>query len=118
MRDMYEVLSRWGVWARDNQGIGYSSIAAGFKGLLPQQSTGKQSCNDDDGLVIDSCVARLQKHKPDECELVIQHHLYGVSLRKIAKRRKCSDGTIRKSMQNAEGFVGGCLAMLDIKLDI
>lgn len=118
MRDMYEVLSRWGVWARDNKGVGYSSIAAGFKGLLPQQSTGKQSCTDDDGLIIDSCVAKLQKHRPEEYELVIQHHVHGASLRSIAKKLKCSDGTIRKSMQAAEGFVGGCIAMLDIKLDI
>lgn len=49
---------------------------------------------------------------------MIAHHVYGVSLRKIAKRRKCADGTVRKEMQTAEGFISGCLAFLDIKLAI
>ncbi|MGB8665633.1 MAG: antiterminator Q family protein [Serratia inhibens] len=116
--DMYEVLSRWGVWARESSGIDYSPIAAGFKGLLPPTSSGKESCNDDDGLLIDGCVARLKKYKPEEYDLVIAHHVYGMSLRKIARRRKCSDGTIRKEMQTAEGFIGGCLAMLNVKTDM
>ncbi|HHQ4314156.1 TPA: antiterminator Q family protein [Serratia fonticola] len=118
MRDMYEVLSRWGAWARDNKGVGYSSIAAGFKGLLPPQSSGKLVCSDDDGLVIDGCVARLFKFKLEEYELVIRHHYYGQSLCSIAMSWKCSDGTVRKIMQAAEGFIGGCLAVLDIKLDM
>ncbi|MTD07237.1 antitermination protein [Serratia sp. YC16] len=116
--DMYEVLSRWGVWARESSGIDYSSIAAGFKGLLPHPSNGKLSCCDDDGLVIDGCVARLKQYKPDEYDLVIAHHVYGMSLRKIARIRKCSDGTVRKEMQTAEGFIRGCLAILDIELNM
>ncbi|NBJ34448.1 antitermination protein [Serratia fonticola] len=118
MRDMYEVLSRWGAWARDNQGVGYSSIAAGFKGLIPQQSSGKQACSDNDGLMIDGCISKMFKFEPEEHELVMRHHYYGQSIRSIARSWKCSDGTIRKKMQTAEGFVGGCLAMLDIKLDM
>ncbi|HGM7400460.1 antiterminator Q family protein [Serratia sp. CY58181] len=118
MRDMYEILERWGVWAREDSGIDYSPIAAGFKGLLPPTSNGKLSCCDDDGLVIDGCVSRLKKYKPEEYDLVIAHHVYGMSLRKIARKRKCSDGTIRKEMQTAEGFIRGCLSMLDSKLNI
>lgn len=118
MRDMYEVLSRWGAWARDNKGVGYSSIAAGFKGLMPQKSSGKQACSDNDGLMIDGCIAKLLKFEPEEHELVMRHHLYGQSIRSIARGRKCSDGTVRKMMQTAEGFVGGCLAMLDVKMDM
>ncbi|MGK6793716.1 antiterminator Q family protein [Serratia marcescens] len=115
---MYEVLSRWGVWARESSGIHYSPIAAGFKGLLPHASNGKLSCCDDDGLVIDGCVARLKEYKPDEYDLVIAYHVYGMSLRKIARIRKCSDGTVRKEMQTAEGFIRGCLAILDIELNM
>ncbi|XYK59258.1 antiterminator Q family protein [Serratia sarumanii] len=114
--DMYEVLSRWGVWARESSGIDYSPIAAGFKGLLPHPSNGKLSCCDDDGLVIDGCVARLKQYKPDEYDLVIAHHVYGISLRKIAKMRKCSDGTIRKEMYKAEGFIQGIICVLETKI--
>ncbi|HEJ7053636.1 MULTISPECIES: antiterminator Q family protein [Serratia] len=109
--DMYEVLSRWGVWARESNDIDYLPIAAAFKGLLPHPSNGKLSC-------CDGCVARLKQYKPDEYDLVIAHHVYGISLRKIARVRKCSDGTIRKHMQIAEGFISGCLAMLEVKINI
>lgn len=34
MRDMYEVLDRWGAWAAaENSGVDWQPIAAGFKGL-------------------------------------------------------------------------------------
>lgn len=48
----------------------------------------------------------------EECHLVIAHHVYGISLRKIARKRKCSDGTIRKEMQTVEDVIGGGLAIL------
>ncbi|AWC79976.1 MULTISPECIES: antiterminator Q family protein [Serratia] len=116
--DIYEVLSRWGVWARESSSINYSPIAAGFKGLLPHPPNGKLSCCNDDGLVIDGCVARLKQYKSGEYDLVIAHHVYGVSLRKIAKMRKCSDGTVRKEIQTAEGFIGRILAILDVKINM
>lgn len=35
MRDMYEIMDRWGAWAgSDNSGVDWQPIAAGFKGLL------------------------------------------------------------------------------------
>lgn len=116
--DIHEELNRWGCWVRESSYIDYSLIAAGLKGLLPPTSSGKLAYCDDDGLVIDGCISRLKKYKPEEYDLVIAHHVYGMSLRKITRKRKGSDGTIRKEMQTAEGFVGGGLAMLDVSLTI
>lgn len=59
-----------------------------------------------------ACVARLCKYKPDEYELIIAHFVIGISLRSIAKRRRCSDGTIRKQLQTALGFINGVMYML------
>ncbi|MBP1037372.1 antitermination protein [Serratia fonticola] len=112
MIDVHDALSRWGVWAREGSGLDYSIIAAGFKGLLPHATNGRLSCSDDDGLFIDGCVARLRKYKPEEYDLVIAHYVYNISLRQIAKRRKCSDGTVRKEMQMAMGFIEGIISML------
>lgn len=113
MRDTYEVLDRWGAWAaEDNSGVDWQQIAAGFKGLLPHGKRSRLKCNDDDGILIDSCVARLRKYKPEEYELIIAHFVIGVSLRSIAKRRKCSDGTIRKEMQTAIGFIEGVMSII------
>ena len=113
MRDMYEVMDMWGAWAAsDNSGVDWQPIAAGFKGLLPHGKKSRQQCSDDEGIVIDSCVARLRKYKLKEHELIIAHFVIGISLRAIAKRRKCSDGTIRKDLQTALGFIDGCVSML------
>lgn len=117
MRDMSQILDCWGAWAAaDSSGVDWQPIAAGFKGLIPHGKTSRIQCCDDDGLIIDGCVTRLRKLKPEEYELIIAHYVIGISLRSIARKRKCSDGTIRKELQTAEGFIGGCLAMLDLEL--
>ena len=113
MRDINETLELWGAWAAsDNSGVDFSPIAAGFKGLLPQTSKSRLQCDDDEGIKIDGCVARLKKYRIEEYELVVMHYVLNVSLRAIAKRRKCSDGKIRKELQTALGFVEGVLSSL------
>ncbi|HCK2691269.1 TPA: antiterminator Q family protein [Escherichia coli] len=114
MRDMYEVLDRWGAWAAaENSGVDWQPIAAGFKGLLPHGKKSRLQSDDDEGIMIDSCVARLRKYKPEEYELIIAHFVVGISLRAIAKKRKYSDGTIRKELQMAIGFIEGCLCVIN-----
>ncbi|NHV08058.1 antitermination protein [Cronobacter turicensis] len=113
MRDMYEVLNRWGAWAAaDSTGVDWQPIAAGFKGLLPYGKKSRLQCDDDEGIMIDACIARLKKYRPEEYELVIAHFVIGISLRAIAKKRKCSDGTIRKELLTALGFISGMIQML------
>jgi len=113
MRDIHETLELWGAWAAsENSGVDFSPIAAGFKGLLPQTSKSRLQCCDDEGIKIDGCVSRLKKYHVEEYELVILHYVFSLSLRQIAKRRKCSDGTVRKDMQTAQGFIGGVLSMI------
>lgn len=119
MRDISQILDAWGGWAAsEGSGVDWQSIAAGFKGLMPPSKSTRIQCNDDDGLMIDGCVSRLKKYKPEEYELLIAHYVIGLSLRCIARKRKCSDGTIRKELQTAEGFVYGCLSMMDVKFTI
>lgn len=114
MRDMYEVMDMWGAWAAaESSGVDWQPIAAGFKGLLPHGKKARPQCGDDEGVMIDGCVTRLKKYKPEEYELVIAHFVAGISLRMIAKKQKCSDGTIRKRLQTALGFVGGVLSFLE-----
>ncbi|EFH4852862.1 antitermination protein [Escherichia coli] len=113
MRDIQMVLERWGAWAAaENSGVDWQSIAAGFKGLLPHGKKSRLQCDDDEGIMIDGCVARLRKYKPEEYELIIAHFVIGISLRTIAKKRKCSDGTIRKELQTALGFIEGIISMV------
>ena len=119
MRDIQKVLELWGGWAaNDNSGVDYSRVAAGFKGLLPQTSKSRLSCTDNDALIIEGCLARLKRHKPYEHSLLVVHYLYGVSKRSIARVRKKDEKLIRIEIQMAEGFIDGCLAMLEIQLDM
>lgn len=113
MRDIHETLELWGAWAAsENSGLDFSPVAAGFKGLLPDTSRSRIQCSEDEGIIVDGCVARLKKYRLEEYELVILHYVFNVSLRKIAKKRNCSDGTVRKNMQTALGFIDGVMYML------
>ncbi|QPT34341.1 antitermination protein Q [Proteus penneri] len=120
MRDIQQVLERWGAWASDVQsGVDYSHIAAGFKGILPYQSSSRISCCDDDGLIIDSAIARLkQLRKEGEVNALILHYIYQHTKRSIARRWKISESRVRQIIQVAEGFVEGGLAMLEIRLEM
>ncbi|CAH5088771.1 antiterminator Q family protein [Serratia marcescens] len=119
MRDIQLVLERWGQWAKDNSGVDYSPIAAGFKGLLPNTSKSKPSCCDNDGLIVDGAVGRLKKVR-DERELgvIMLHYRYGVSKSEIARRWKVSEGNIRQKLMMAESFIEGCLAMTGAMLEM
>lgn len=119
MRDMQKVLDMWGAWAAsDSCNIDYSSIAAGFKGLLPQTSKTRIMCTDDDGLIIEGCMARLIKKCPYDYHLLVGHYILRYSKRQMAKRRKKSEKQIRIEMLLAEGFIEGCLSMLDVRLEM
>ncbi|EAC1460386.1 antitermination protein Q [Escherichia coli] len=119
MRDIQIVLDRWGAWAAsDSSGVDYSPIAAGFKGLLPYTSKKRLACSDSDALIIEGCLARLKQKRPDEHSLLVAHYLYGISKRKLAKARKKDEKLIRIEIQLAEGFIDGCLSMLDLTLDL
>ncbi|HBZ1380663.1 TPA: DUF1133 family protein [Klebsiella pneumoniae] len=119
MRDISLILERWGAWAAmDSSGVDYSHIAAGFKGLLPQTGKTRLCCTDDDALIIEGCMAKLRGKKPYEHSLLVAHYLFGISKRKLAKYLKKDEKVIRIEIQMAEGFVDGCLAMLDLRLDM
>lgn len=116
MRDMYEVMDRWGAWAADDSsGVDWQPIAAGFKWLLPHGKKSRLQCDDDEGILIDGCVTRLKSFKKERYELIIAHFVLGVSLRTFGKKRKCSDGTIRKELQEALGFIEGVYCLLNEK---
>lgn len=120
MRDIQLVLERWGTWAAsDNSGVSYSPIAAGFKGLLPNTGKNRDSCCDNDGLIVDAAVGRLQKVRDEEeLGVVMLHYMYGVSKSAIARRWKCSEGRVRQKLMMAESFIEGCLSMTGATLEM
>ena len=117
MRNIQRVLELWGGWAaRDNHGLGWSPVAAGFKGLITAPRSSRPCCCDDDGLVIDACVARLRQiRQTGEFDLVVAHYVYGASKRTLARLLKQDEKTVRVQLQVAEGFIDGCLSLLNAR---
>ncbi|MGU3523861.1 antiterminator Q family protein [Enterobacteriaceae bacterium C23F] len=120
MRNIQQVLERWGGWAAENNtAVSWAPIAAGFKGLVVSGSSSRLSCCDDDGLTIDACVCRLQQvRKPAELEAIMQYYVKGLSKREIARRMKVSEREVRRIIETAEGFIEGCLCMLGVRLQM
>ncbi|WP_036771765.1 antiterminator Q family protein [Photorhabdus australis] len=119
MRNIQQVLERWGGWANDATGVNWPSIAAGFKGLITSTRPPRPSCCDNDGLIIDACIARLKTvDKSEEIEVLFMYYALGLSKRSIARLIEVSDIEVRSRLQKGESFVQGCLAMLDITLEM
>ncbi|QEZ91863.1 antiterminator Q family protein [Proteus sp. CD3] len=119
MRDMQEVLSRWGAWCADNtESVQWYSIAAGFKRLIPNKVKSRPQCCEDDAMVISSCMAQLNKKNSDMHDLLLDYYLFGMTFIQLAKKHHCSDTYIGKKLQKAEGIIEGMLMILEIPLEM
>lgn len=118
MRDMSQVLERWAGWARsDANNLGYPKIAVGFKNLTNLENPYYVTCSDDDGLMIDACISKLRQKKPVEFDLLFKYYYMNISKRKLAKHYKCDEKNIRIKIMLAEGFIEGCLSMMNLNFD-
>ena len=119
MRDIQMALKRWGGWAAsDSSGVNYSPVAAGFKGLLPQTCKTRLSCSDNDGLIINCAMTRLKKHDPLLCVMLEWYYIHCIPVRVMGKKLGISHTQVLKRLQAAEGFIEGCLAMVDVTLEM
>ena len=119
MRDIQMVLERWGAWVANNhEDVELSSVAAGFKGLIPSKVKSRPQCSDDDGLIISSAMTVLKKKEPYQYELLEMYYVYGVTLRVLGVKLGISLNQVVIRLQKAEGFIDGCLAMLGESLEI
>ncbi|HAH3036439.1 TPA: antitermination protein [Escherichia coli] len=119
MRDIQMVLERWEAWVANNhEDVEWSSVAAGFKGLIPSKVKSRPQCSDDDGLIISSAMTVLKKKEPYQYELLEMYYVYGVTLRALGVKLGISLNQVVIRLQKAEGFIDGCLAMLGVSLEI
>ncbi|MDE9447720.1 antitermination protein Q [Xenorhabdus bovienii] len=120
MRDIQQVLVRWGGWSTtEATRVGWSPVAAGFSGLPPASGDNRLTCSDEDGLIVDLCVARLQgRGQGEELDYIQKYYMYGWSKREIARHLHVSESLVRQKMQVAESFIAGALEILDIQLDM
>lgn len=120
-RDIQKILTHWGGWSAGDHcaAVGWSSVAAGFSDYSPSSSGNRLSCSDEDGLVIDLCVAKLSTVGMErERAYLEEYYIKGKSKRAIGRKFKIREGEVRERMQSAESFVLGFLEALNIQLDI
>lgn len=119
MRDIQQVMERWGAWAADNrEDVHWPSIAAGFSGLIPSKVRNRVQCCDDDGIIISNIMAGLRGKHPAAHDLLFDYYVFGKTFMQLAREHHCSDTHIGKKLQNAEGVIGGYLMALEIKLEM
>lgn len=119
MRDIQQVLERWGAWVADNkEAVQWPAIAAGFSGLIPPKVKSRPQCCDNDAMIISSCLAKINRSNVDMHDILFDYYVFGKTFMQLAKEHSCSDGHIGKILYKAEGIVEGTLMMLDISLEM
>ena len=119
MRDIQQVLQRWGAWVSDNhEDVSWPSRAAGFSGLIPSKVRGRTQCCDEDGVTISNIMAGLRSKHPAAHDLLFDYYVFGKTFMQLAQEHHCSDGHIGKKLQNAEGVLDGYLMALEIALEM
>ncbi|EAM6083228.1 antitermination protein [Salmonella enterica] len=119
MRDIQQVLERCGAWVANNrEDVTWSTVAAGYKGLITSKVTSHPQCCDDDAMIICGCMARLNKKNADMHELLMDYYVFGMTFISLARKHGCSDTHIGKKLSNAEGVIEGMLMALDVKLEM
>lgn len=92
VRDIQQVMERWGAWAANNhEDVSWASIAAGFKGLIPPKVKSRPQCSDDDAMIICGCMARLNKKNQDLHDLLVDYYVGGMTFMGLARKHGCSD---------------------------
>lgn len=119
MRDIQQVMERWGAWAADNrEDVYWPPVAAGFSGLIPSKVRSRLQCCDDDGLIISNLMAGLRSQHPVVHDLLFDYYVFGKTFMQLAREHHCSDGHIGKKLSNAEGVIDGLFMALGIKLEM
>ncbi|MGK0705147.1 antiterminator Q family protein [Yokenella regensburgei] len=119
MRDIQQVMERWGAWAADNrEDVYWPPVAAGFSGLIPSKVRSRLQCCDDDGVIISNIMAGLRSKHPVAHDLLFDYYVFGKTFMQLAHEHHCSDTHIGKKLSNAEGVIDGLFMALGIRLEM
>ncbi|WP_392563438.1 antiterminator Q family protein [Orbus wheelerorum] len=131
-RDITYILNLWGAYNRSElEHLGFSGTSAGFSHLLVarKQST---KCSEDDAIIIDSIVSRLQNSQDNEKKImatIIKYFYVGVTTKEMANPIPLrnikmigelvgyGETKVKKLKESAENYICGGLDSLDKVLD-
>jgi hypothetical protein len=118
-RDMQEVLERWGRWAADEEYCSRLDWPAMSVIPVRKPPAGKPRCSDEDGLVIDTCVAHMSTVRHREDILILGQRFIGCrTTRFIAELMDIPRFNVTRSLRSSEEFLEGCLVAMAVRLDM
>lgn len=119
MRDIQLVLERWvlGLLATV---VGATShpLPLGSKDLFRHPRSREHPAAMMMGLTVSSAVNCLKKKNPYLCTLIEWHYVLDILVRIMVTKLGISHTQVLKRLQSAEGSIDGCLAMLDVSLEM
>ena len=118
-RDMQLVLERWGRWAASEEYcsmVDWPSMSVTSRDVT---DSGKPGCSDEDGAVIDTCIAHMSMVCPyDDLLILGLRFIGGLSTRAIAEAIDRSHFSVRTSLKASEAFLEGALTLQGVRLDM
>lgn len=118
-RNMQLVLERWGSWAASEERCSRLDWPALSVFPCAKLKAGRPGCSDEDGLVVDSSIARMSRVRPVEDILILgQRFIGGFSTRFSAEVTGLSRMEVRTSLRASEEFLEGVLVSLGVHLDM
>ncbi|EOM9706965.1 antiterminator Q family protein [Escherichia coli] len=115
---MQLVLERWGRWAASEEYcsmVDWPSMSVTSRDVT---DSGKPGCSDEDGAVIDTCIAHMSMVCPyDDLLILGLRFIGGLSTRAIAEAIDRSHLSVRTSLKASEAFLEGALTLQGVRLD-
>ena len=109
MNDIKTTLTMWGNWARCSTGTEMSRLNVSFQDMTEEPAPSLFYIDDQQGMLIDSAVAKLKGFDKLAYELIIYHYVYRVSQSKLAKRIGKAQSYVTGLLRIAEAFIAGLM---------
>lgn len=103
MRDIKDLLTAWGNWARERIGTEYPS---GWP-LVQPSSDMRPMLSDSEAEIVDRAVRRLKEFDKLGFDIVVAYYCGNLSRRIIAKATKLSHSHINTHLSRAEFYIAG-----------
>jgi len=131
-RDIAYILNLWGAYNRSElDHLGFSGTSAGFRTLFVERRQSAK-CSEDDAIIIDSIMSRLQNSQDNEKKImakIIKYFYLGVTTKEITNPTPLrnikmigdlvgyGETKVKKLKESAENYICGGLDSLDRVLD-